>query len=209
MPNRLKILILLLLIVLGAGGFWYFNSFQKLTISLDAPVQAKVFKASHGEEGPGYDSKAPIKEVASGQTIKLKRGDYLIVSQPSDDYSQQILNISLKNSRVDVKVNPDYTSHKLNVLFNAEQANITKTIVAKYSNFASLYKVGEAKLYKKGEWCGVKLTPLDPKQDIRKIILKKDSGAWLVVTDPPPIVIGAPIYPDIPKEIISDVNNFL
>jgi hypothetical protein len=211
MGKRYVFLTLLTVVFLAIGGilYSYFNSYQYLQINMQDGGAVAVYKSTGDDFG--YDAKAvPVATLSQSTNLKLKKGPYIVVSQAGSDYASFSKGSNLNNSPQTISVSVNFSQSKLTDLIKTEAPKITPIIHAKYPTLDSFYKIDSIKLYIHGDWAGVKLAPLDPASfDIRRVILHKEKNAWTVVTDPPSIVIGAPVYPNIPKDVISDVNNFL
>lgn len=210
--RRRNFILVFLALAIFVGAFITYRrmaSFQSLTINIPSGTSAKVFKAT--DDNGNYDPKStPIASTNSSTTLKIKKDSYVVAAQASSDYKPTSQTVELSIQPETVTLNPSYTDHKLSSLLEEQRADIIQIIAKKYSSLGDSYTVGTMKLYTTGEWCGVLLTPKDPNTvDVRRLILNKKNGVWVIATDPPSVVVSAPVYPDIPKDVLSDVNNFL
>lgn len=189
--------------------YFYLRSYQYLTVTVDQSTQALIYKTNAADKAvSSVPTGSPSKILAATEKIKLKKGYYIITSKASNDYKTFSTDIHLSDTPQTITVKPDYNDQRLAALLKAELPLIEAAINAKYPTLSDTYSIDKQKLYKRGEWCGVKLIP-ENKQlyDKRGVILKKARGKWAVITDPPEIVIGTPVYPNIPKEILRAVNS--
>ena len=210
--RRRNFILAFLALVIIVGAFTthgYITSFQRLTIKVPSGINAKVFRAT--DDQGNYDPKSlPLASVSSTANLKIKKGTYVVTAQASTDYKAVSQTVELSIQPETVSLNPSYTDQKLSSLLETQRVDINQAIIKKYPALSSSYTIGTTKLYKTGEWCGVLLTPKNPNTiDVRRLVLNNKSGAWVIVTNPPSVVVSAPVYPNIPKDVLSDINNFL
>lgn len=210
--RRIVVIGLSSLITIGifVGALNYFMSFGYLNLKLGSGVTAKIYADKSTEDHIQYDQKSPVATANSSQKIKLKKASYVVVSEASQDYEKIVSQAKISDKITSLEISPSYSKQKLDSLLVQEQDLIKQAISSKYPALAQSYMLAPGKLYAQGEWYGAKLTPLDPNTyDPRRIILEKKDNSWQIITDPPPIVVGLPVYPVIPRDVVSDVNNFL
>ena len=200
-------------IAAGLGGLNYINSFQKVKVELSDGVAVKIYKAAtDSADGSSYDAKQePAASLSESKTIKLKKGVYVVVpSAKNNDYILTNLQLGVSDSPAAISVDPEYSSTKLASLLTDSSSMINKVLSDRYPERPNIYNIGSQKMYKKGDWVGVRLNPINAGQlDTRYIILHKSMNSWQVYTKEPEIIVSAAVYPDIPKDVLVDVNNSL
>lgn len=211
MSNRsLKLLsILVVALIVASFGLSYLKSFQKLNVTIDQGIQANIFMKNPGQGT--YSSKSQ-KTVTKSGSIKLKKGSYVLVFNGNQDFAKLSKEITLASSLVSVTVHPDYSTQKIAAILQTEQPVINNVISSAYPAAITNYTIGPGTLYERGQWYGGKLFYHGKdvfNSDTYKIILKNNNGTWVVATSPPAISLSADDFVNIPKSIISNVNNNL
>jgi hypothetical protein len=188
----------------------YQNRYQYLILSGNQSFEFSLFKRSSSIDGLYYNKNDLVFSTNKSGKYKIKRGDYVYVaSRPSKDYAPIIKPLSLGTTRVLVSINDfKYTDQKLQSLLITESPGIETLINNSYPLPMANYSIVSPKLYYTGQWYGALLVPKDAlNQDTYRIVLKKKDGRWSVVTTPPSIILSQPVYPNIPFDILSDLNN--
>ncbi len=75
----------------------------------------------------------------------------------------------------------------------------------RYSLSQRGYVISADGLFGAAEWYGCVLKPQNAAQDTLRVILQKKNGGWVVAAKPA-ITIGAPSHPDIPFDVVRQVN---
>lgn len=206
-------------ILLGAfllGGIFlgfrsYQNSFQTVHITNKSDFVLTLYASKSSEESIDYNKSVSYFSTSTPGKFRVKKDDYVYtVSSKDGAYQPFVKAVTVDTKPVSLAIpSLAYTDKKLDELLVVEEPSIKAVIQAKYPAQLSVYSVGNGKLYKNGQWYGAKLVPNDPNTyDTLRIILKKDRGTWHIMTTPPEIVISQPIYPNIPLDILTDLNNF-
>jgi len=207
-----KKIILLVIILLCTGGLvyqHYTNTFQTITISSKNSFTFRLYPAIESESG-NYDKSNPILTISRAGTYKVKKGLYIYVASGKDrDYAEISQQIRIGDTPATIPITLKYSSSKLSALLEIEYPKVLAALKEKYPSQMQLYNVEMAKLYENGEWCGIILTPKNnAAYDVLRAVLKKQNNAWRVVTDPPEIILSKPVYPSIPTDLLSDIDNF-
>ena len=193
-----------------AGYKTYVNQYQYLVLSGNQSFEFSLFKRSSSIDGLYYNKNDLVFSTNKSGKYKIKRGDYVYVaSRPSKDYAPIIKPLSLGTTRVLVSINDfKYTDQKLQSLLITESPGIENLINNSYPLPMTNYSIVSPNLYYTGQWYGALLVPKDAlNQDTYRIVLKKKDGRWSVVTTPPSIILSQPVYPNIPFDVLSDLNN--
>lgn len=207
----LVILVITILVILGAVNIFINNkkSYQLVSISVtdNTPgVKLNIYKIDK-------NNKTLVKTIpAVSSDFKLKKGTYDIITK-GNGYQETTYKIKLKTKPETISVNPSYTKDKLSELLKEEQPAIISTINNTFPQTKSTYDIEEGALFILGQWYGttihIKQTTEQEREgyiDRYKIILKKESDNWKVVTSPPEIILSKIKYPKIPREILVEVN---
>jgi hypothetical protein len=199
----------LVLIIAISAGLSYYHSFQTVRVVGNSTNTMKLYLSTSKGEGVSYDKNHPVFTTSQPLERRLKKGVYVyVVSSPGKDYLPYTHVIKLGEKPV-VLAFPqlDYTEAKLSALEKAEEPAIQAVLHAKWPTQMQSYHLQSGKLYKNGEWFGGVLAPSDG-SDVLRVVLHKDEDQWKIVTNPPDIVITHPVYPEIPVDVLTDLNNF-
>ena len=219
--NRLiKLAIIpIILVVVFVGWIMHSRSFQKLTISFadqNANMSVKIYRLPTADDDANPESfmkdEYLAHELDKDGSIKLKKGKYLISSVANADYAPQISTVDLNDQPQSVIINPGYTSTKLAVLLQTESPILRQLITSQFPA-TSQYDIGQGKLYERGDWYGTTLRPKQTEEqsrvnyiDVYRLVAHKENGQWKIVTSPPRLVISRLDYPEIPRDILIEVN---
>lgn len=215
--RRYKKLILFLVALALVVATWSFISYRlslrTLVISYENISSVSVYKT--GEINNGDSGKPVAKITFSGQQIKIPAGPYTLYYDANQNYESRYTEINLSEKRQVVSLSPKYSARYLDGLLADESSNINAAIRKKYPKVGDHYTIQRGKLYGNGDWYGTilvyKIKNLRPqdlfKIDSLRIVLKKDGEVWVVKTDPPDISLSKYAYPDIPEDVLSEVNS--
>lgn len=193
----------------------FYSSQTILQITNKNADSIKVYKAllqDTDKDDISYDSKSsPIAELYNpGKfTIKVKKNtSYVVVgSSKKPFYETSTQRVSVGGSPSSVSIELVLSDAYLKQLLVKEQPLALAALQSKYPTQFNNFTATGGKLYKEGQWYAVKLVP-KAGGDAYRVVLKKQSDNWTVVTDPPAIILSAPVYPSVPREVLSDINNF-
>lgn len=185
--------------------FSYINSQQTVVVRYKNISKVTIQKLSQG-------SKSLEKETIykkSGEKIKISKGHYLLKYTGSEGYASDYENINVGDKPVSIYLDPSYSDQKLSGMLNSDFESIKTFLNTKYQKMSD-YIIQKGKLYKKGQWYGTTLqyNGVDLfNYDTLRLVMKKQDGVWQVVTNPPNIVLASKDYPDVPLDILRDINN--
>lgn len=210
--RKITIFVTFLVFFIALAGLNIFivnkNSYQTLSIIVnDKPKNSKILILKADE------SNNKIKELDTVSTDqKIKKGSYIVVFS-GNGYQTQEIKINIDAQPEKVTINPGYSKGKLRELLTIERKAIIPTIEAAFPITKSNYEIEEGSLYKLGQWYGTNIHIKQSAEEERenyidryKIILKNDTGKWKVVTIPPEIILSSKKYPNIPRDILVDLN---
>lgn len=215
MNRRAKAWLVLLLIIgalvaAGIGLIKYLGSRQELTVNYNNATNVVVREADTEEDPEQQETKATTV-AQSGETISLPKGLYIVTYKGSEGYADGEVSVRLGDTKQTATIDPTYSQSKLVSMLDAELGAIKSVLASKYPNI-SLYSIEKGKLYGRGEWYGTKLVYQGTdiyNADTLRVVMHKEGEQWKVATDPPGISLSGLLYPDVPREILADVNNFL
>jgi hypothetical protein len=213
MINRKNIILAIAIILVLLGVFfgisYYSSLYQKIIVSSNESFSLKLYKIKSQGEGVVVD-KNIFFETSKPGSYRLRKGFYrYILSKQKPDYIDKTSDIKLDKDKVVIKAGDfSFTEEKLKSMLLNEESTINELIKQSYPIPMSSYTVQQPKLYYTGQWYGALLVPPNTdEQDTYRIVLKKDNGKWLIVTKPPDILLAKPVFPDVPFNILSDLNN--
>ncbi len=202
-----KVIFLVTLLVGVLGGVLWFVSYQRsfgnIKIVLDENVGAVIYK----QPGEDENENPPVLVSFTKEFVgKLKDGIYVVENEASADFSKESTSFEVKDdTQVDIKVS--YSTNKLAGLLVQEQTNINEAFTKKYPELPGGYRLGQGKLFEKGNWYGALVIPNNNELDFLRFVMQKGSDKWELVTQPPDIILSSVIYPDIPRAVLQAVNS--
>ncbi len=104
---------------------------------------------------------------------------------------------------------PKPSADELSAMLDDEMEAIADALTSAYPDAANLYTINKGKLYDRGQWYGTTLTYRGPDTDNRdtlRILMQKKGNKWIVRTTPPQPLLSTVTYPDVPKEILQNIN---
>ena len=214
--NNKKIFALVVSLVIVLGIVFAAVSFVKYKMSFgDVTVD---FKNSHEVKIYAYDThdddgaeQSATKIHTSGEIVKLKKNTTYVAEYTGDEgYQSDVLFFNVIDDEKKITINPYYSEKKLATTLDGEVSDLHTVLNNTYPNM-SLYQIQQGKLYHWGEWYGTTLQYIGNDEfnaDTLRVVMHKKNGVWEVATNPPAISLSKFVYPDVPTDILSDVNNF-
>lgn len=101
------------------------------------------------------------------------------------------------------------SSQQLATLLPAETLAINQAISLALPRLTDAYVISTGKLYAEGQWYGTTLMYKgsdEANRDTLRLLLQKKDGAWVVRTLPPQPLLNKHDLPDVPKNILQDIN---
>lgn len=205
--SKRNLIVLIAVVVFAIGVFGvagYFSDHQKITITVESgaeQTQTTISKTGSSDK----------KTIQYGQTFRMKKGNYHLETTGTD-FVTLGTDIEIKDKDTTITLSPNYTTDKLNHLLKEQQKALRSTIVQAFPKVDRSYTVNPGKLYRTGQWYATFLVKTPPTGSVAyydhyRIVLKKEGGTWKTVTSIPEISLSSKKYPDIPKDILIDVNN--
>lgn len=149
-----------------------------------------------------------VKRISSSETVTLSSGDYYYITD-GENVASSAVNFSVPNDTA-IVINPDLTNIYLATLLPQETPKINQLIETQYPKILNGYKINTGKFYKQGQWYATIISNQrstnDSPYDEYRVVLHKKDGQWVLVTTPE-ISLSAITFPDVPREILSDINN--
>lgn len=206
MKRVLKYLGVVFVFMLAAYFALYWLSLKTLTVNFSGVSSVEIYSASSLESGKPA---SPIAKIdSSGQSKKLRPGEYKISYAGNKDYQSGFMPVVVDQNK-SITISPGFSDARLNKILAIERPAIIQAIKADHPEVSNLYEIQPGKLYENGEWYGTVLVYRGNDQfnsDSLRAVLKKESGKWVVKSEPFYIYLSRYSYPDIPLEILKSVN---
>lgn len=149
-----------------------------------------------------------IVSFTADTDVKLQKGDYIYTTDGSN-YANTPQSFTVGDDNTTVTVNPPFSDAYRTKVLNAELPAITKVLLKAYPILSTDFTIAEGDIYDDGTWYGTTLTQkpnsASEQGDMYRIVLKKEKADWVIKTKPE-LVLSARDYPNIPFEILSDLN---
>lgn len=211
MNKRITLIILIAVLTVGLiGGLWLLNQSGRYNVAItisDDVDSVEIFTANE-ETG---DKQNFVTDIDSGSTIRLEEGKYL--AEPiGERVSSDLISFEVAEDTA-VDINPDYSSTYNSQLINQQKADILAALNRASNISLEGYTIQEGKLHQQSDHYSTFITreSEDPREenDIYRVVLEKTSnGNWEPVAGPD-LVLLSQDYPDVPTNVLSDVNNRL
>lgn len=177
------------------------RSFHDATINLKkSDLIVKIYKIENNQQ----IEQATIEKTA---TLRLPNGTYSIVPQGSI-YDATAIPFAVSGASTSVDVDPSLSTSQLTAILDQEVTAINTVLQARYGNILSSFDQTRGKLYREGQWYATTLAKKvsrSEEPDLYRLIMKKNASKWELVV-PPSLSISIKDYPDIPEQIIRDIN---
>ncbi|MDO8336608.1 MAG: hypothetical protein Q7T74_07610 [Candidatus Saccharibacteria bacterium] len=199
------LLIIFFVIGLVVSIFGYINSQQTVSVKYKNISKVTIQKIGQGSKSLGKET----VYKKSGEKITLMKGSYLLKYTGIDGYASDYENINLNEKPVFISLDPDYSNSRLSSILEDNFEDIKIILNAKYKNMSD-YNIQKGKLYKKGQWYGTTLQYSGNdvfNYDTLRLVMEKKGDTWRLVTSPPNIILSSKDYPNIPVDVLRDVNN--
>jgi hypothetical protein len=184
-------------------------STEDIKINFVNSHDVEIYDISEAIHGGKEELVAKVSE--NGQVVRLnKNRGYSITYRGNEGYEDGAITIDSSQGK-EINIDPSYTRGKLDSLLESEWQPAHQAVIETYDN-VDQYEIQKGKLYRHGEWYGTTMKYVGKdifNADTLRIVLLKKDGKWVVKTDPPNITLSKFIHPDVPVEILRDVNNFL
>jgi hypothetical protein len=156
-----------------------------------------------------------VFETKSSTETKLKKDDYVVVFE-GEGYTKKIQRISINKENKTIDVDASYTEDKLNQILDQEFETLKTTILDYLPLAKDSSQISRGKMYNKGDWYGTTITIKQTAEeqrnnytDIYRVVINKRSGNWVVINKSPELIISSPNYPQVPRDILVDINKQL
>ncbi|HSX41106.1 MAG TPA: hypothetical protein VLF21_00505 [Candidatus Saccharimonadales bacterium] len=206
MRNRVLIILgtvfVITVIILG----FFQSTRQTVNIDLQNAKKIEIFQDTGGEGHPG--KRRLVASLPGSGKLSLPKGVYVYnVVAKNSDFEDKAGFFKVENRPVSLAVKCLFSQIKLAQLAFSEGPAIIGVLNGAYPSAMPSYSVDVIRIYEIGEWAAVKLSPKNPQLAVVRVVLKKINGNWVVATDPPAIILSRPVFPDVPKNILDDINN--
>jgi len=185
----------------------YLNS-QPVQVDFENVTKVDVYDAQ-----PDQDNPSPVATItSSGSSVRLQKDTrHFFAYEGAEGYASGTTEFTpTGQENATVTISPYFSDAKLDALLDDELDAIRQTLRTKYGSPVNDYELQRGKLYKFGEWYGTTLKYVGDdifnSDTLRVVLGKDDAGTWSVATDPPSISLSKFLFPDVPVEILRDVN---
>jgi hypothetical protein len=218
--NRTRLVLLLVILSLVGSGFVaykYFTGFQTLSINVSNAMEnpsVTVYKVPPQNEVSNpelvINDKMIVKKITANSKLKLRKGRYYITAT-SKTTANDHQDITLEDKPTTVTINPYLNPTLLSQRVATEETSILPLLYKTYPQINHGYVLQTGKLYGQGDWYSATLisgsnpTPSDY-HDVYHVVLHKKNGVWTVKTKFPDLNVDKYTYPDIPRDILGEVN---
>lgn len=197
--------IAIIVVIVAVAATTYILSFHHVTISLQSPdITGNIVQV----DTAGRTTRT-IGAVSTTKPVSLQDGRYAVIAS-GNVYDASPVFFQVTGHDTSVTVNPSYSTSHLQALLQNELATVSALIQSTYGARLESYKVTTGALYQKGEWYGTTIvgnpTPDGAFGDTYHVVLHKVNNTWQIATTPE-IVLTTHSYPNIPKNILTAVNN--
>ena len=194
------ILIALLVGVVFAGGaYFHHESFIKKVTFVNPGSGTIKIGTIDTETGTLKDV---LGDSSKTPAVRLHTGKYAVV-YGAPGYDSRTALVTLKQSLGLSLPTLDYTKEHLQQLQAVETPAINQAVVT--TTGAAAVTISDLRLYQRGQWAAAHLKA--DGADIQSVILEKQGNTWNMVAGPA-ILFSIQEHPDIPSDIIRDINNF-
>jgi hypothetical protein len=196
-----------LCLLAGLFTAWYLTSYKSLVVTYKNAHDVKIYKTA--ALNSGKDKKPAAAIASSGQEVKLREGSYTLHYEGNDGYESRYVVVNVTQKHQKFSFAPDYSDSKLQAMLKAESPAIQQALKNTFPDIG-LYEIQTGKLYDKGEWYGTALVykgAYGPNSDMLRVVLHKENGSWIVKTVPPRITLSKFTYPDVPVDVLRDINS--
>lgn len=190
---------LLVIVVIGVGSLFYYLSFKTVTFTIvPNDIEVVVFNRDSKEVG----------RLTQDGSLQLQAGSYT-ANPVGETYSSTPIPFTVSDQDISVSIDPSYSLDRLDDILDEEEPIIVQELRDTYADVISNFTIEPGKLYEKGDWYAT-LLPQNPlpggqQGDIYRVVLHKDDDQWQIVAGPA-IILTSPQNPDVPDEILSDIN---
>jgi len=195
-----------ILIAGGAVAYFYFSSFQKVTVVFKQPnVSGKIYKTGT-DTHEGEDDKE-IQTIQNNETVNLPKGDYYVRPQGSNIKDDPV-SFTLADTPVSLEIDPAFSKEYLGDQLKGEKPAIDAALVKKYPQQLALYTIGGGALLERGDWYGTTFNfknDTEQTHDVYRVVLHKVNGAWEVVGKPQ-LVLTSADFADVPVAALREIN---
>ena len=149
-----------------------------------------------------------VGKLQENGSLRLQNGEYTY--RPLGEmWSTDPVGFTV-DSDEEISVNPSYSDDHRYEILRRENPAIVGVINNTFGDTMRDFTIETGTIYQQGDWYATLLSqdslPGGQDGDIYRIVLHKVDGTWQIAAGPE-IVLGAPVYPDVPYEILKDINS--
>ncbi len=206
--NQKKIIILsgVVLIALITAGFIVQYILSHHTVTFNFKRDNLKISIRQQLDNNKYSNTGSLSQSGS---LSLVNGDYIIdieSTNPQKPISKEIVKFSVHNTNATIDINPRLSDAYLNNILENNRKVIHEIIKSKYS--LAGYELSKERVIGDGDWYAAIFTQGSVNRengDEYFIVAKRSGDTWSIVTAPR-LVVTSHEYPDIPQDILDQVN---
>ena len=208
---RRNLTIIIIAVVVLMFGFIitsYFNSQKQLSVKISGGINdfnIKIYKADNS-------NKQVAESAGENLEKKLTKGTYNVVFS-GEKYQSQAIKTKLDKKDSVINITPSYNKKILSEMLEKDRSVLIQEINTKVPQTTSGFVITDLRLYFFGEWASAKIHVAQTEEEERenyidtyRVVLKKDKDTWKLVTDPPELIISIKKYPNIPRDLLIQLN---
>lgn len=200
--NTRNALIFSIIVIVGLvifGIIYYISSHRTVTFDIIPEDAGTITIYNQNNQQAGT--------LQQDGSLRLQPGTYTFTSS-EERYAGSVTEFVV-NDDTTIRVDPAYSEAYRNELLRAENTAILDTITSTYAAVINGFTINTGTIYHKGDWYATTLTQRDlpggQQGDIYRVVLQKVEGTWQIAATPA-IVISTRDYPNIPYDILKDIN---
>ena len=184
------------------------HAYQHVLVQLPTNVKVSIYKDLGGDGAYNYNPNSkPIATLSTSKKVALKRGVYdFVADNPAQKYTNPVSRQTIDYSTSSVTLQLSYSDEILATILPEIKTDALNALYQNYPDIQQNYTISKEQLYMLGDWYGVVLQPNDSSLDTLRAILHKDNNHWQLVSGQPDLSIGEPSHPNIPPQIIEQVD---
>lgn len=216
-----RIVMVVTIVLFGVGLFLFMARPEKHLVNFTftegiSDYTVKIYKTKLTSQETSVDSIITksefVQQISKPSSLQLTESKYLATIE-GKELKNTVVEFKVMGT-MDVSIVLEPTKEKLAAILSSE-TNIILSDLSKQQPLINQlgYSIIKGELFLDGTWYGalvIKNTALTGQQegysDIFRIILHKEKDVWMIKNKYPELVISTVKYPEIPRDVVSQVN---
>lgn len=197
-------LLIIVSILLVIGGIREEKS--KINVILESKNLTSAKLYSSKSDGHEYVKNKLIASISAGEKkqMKVAWGFYIVEFYESNETRNTLSEYPISIDTTILTPDLIFTKSKLEEIANNEKEAIIKS--PNLQELSKVYSFGEIVMYGKGDIAGIELISKNVDIDHKKAIIEKKDSSWVLIAGPE-IIIEKRDFPNIPLELLRQINN--